>query len=63
MATQPSRVERMKRYLDEHAEEIERIGYGKVEFVFAGPAPLRATRQRSDQIGERSALVGVSNCL
>lgn len=51
---QPDPVELMKRYLDEHADEIRKIGYGRVEFVIAGPSPLRATVQRSDQLQGRS---------
>jgi hypothetical protein len=46
------RVDLMIRYLEEHRAEIEALTYGRVEFVAAGPAPLRASIQRSDQIVE-----------
>lgn len=54
MAERPDRVERMKRYLEEHAEEIERWEFGQVRFDW-NPGDVKTFIGRSGRIGVESA--------
>ena len=52
MSERDQRLALIVRYLRAHRDELERLDYWRLEFVAAGPAPLRATFQRSDQLLE-----------
>lgn len=45
-----ARIAKMKRYLDEHADEIETLGAGRLQFDFADGAPVKAQVTRFDRL-------------
>lgn len=45
-----ARVAQMKRYLDTHADEIEHLGAGRLQFDFADGAPVKAQVTRFDRL-------------
>lgn len=55
MATPPDDldpVERIKRYLDEHADEIRALEYGRIVFDIHHRRARRGRIERSDEFGD-----------